>query len=86
MHFSLGMLFDPIFKGNKQLMMVFITTALVILLISCINFTNLFVSTSFFRAKAIGTKKAHGAQKFELACELHFETACYVIIAKKPAA
>ena len=81
MHFSSGMLMDPVVKGNKQLMMVFIVTALVILLISCINFTNLFVSTSFIRAKAIGVKKAHGAMKTQLMRDFYMETAGYVLIA-----
>ena len=81
MHFSSGMLFDPIVKGNKQLVMVFVLTAFVILLVSCINFTNLFVSTSFIRAKAIGVKKTLGAKKFRLMRDFYMETACYALIA-----
>ena len=81
MHFSQGMMFDPIVKGNKSLVMVFVVTALMILIISCINFTNLFVSTSFIRAKTIGIKKAVGAKKWQLMLEFYFETACYVLLA-----
>ena len=80
-HFSTGHMFDPIVKGNKSLIMVFVVTALVILIISCINFTNLFVSTSFIRAKAIGIRKTLGAKKWRLMRDFYLETACYVLLA-----
>ena len=78
-HFE-SVFFDPLIKGNKSLVMVFILTALVILVISCINFANLFVSTSFIRAKTIGIKKAVGAKKLSLMREFYMETACYVLL------
>jgi putative ABC transport system permease protein len=80
MHFSQGFLIEQIVKGNRSLMLIFILIAAVILVISCINFTNLFVSTSFLRAKTIGIKKAHGADKAPLIAEFYRETACYVLI------
>ena len=80
-HFSSPMDYDPIIKGNKQLILVFVVTALSILVISCINFINLFVSTSFIRAKTIGIKKTVGAKKLRLMRDFYVETACYVLIA-----
>ena len=80
-HFSSQMMFEPIVKGNKSLIMVFVVTALVILIVSCINFTNLFVSTSFIRAKALGIRKALGAKKLRLMREFYMETVCYVLLA-----
>ena len=68
-------------KGNKSLIMIFVLTALVILVISCINFTNLFVSTSFIRAKTIGIKKAIGAKGVRLRREFYMETVYYVLFA-----
>ena len=79
MHF-LTLFFDSVIIGNKSLVMVFILTALVILAISCINFANLFVSTSFIRARTIGIKKAVGAKKRLLMREFYMETACYVLL------
>ena len=80
MHFS-SLTFDRIpVKGNKSFVMVFVLTALVILIISCINFANLFVSTSFIRAKTIGIKKTVGAKKRLLIREFFLETACYVFV------
>lgn len=82
MHFSSHMTFEyaSIITGNKSLIMIFILTALVILVISCINFTNLFVATSFIRAKTIGIKKTIGAKKGLLMREFYRETACYVLV------
>ncbi|MDR3250651.1 MAG: ABC transporter permease [Tannerella sp.] len=81
MHFSGGFLKDAIVKGNKSLVAVFVLVALVILIISCINFTNLFISTSFLRAKTVGIKKAHGAGRNSLIRDFYVETACYAGIA-----
>ncbi len=80
MHFTEGFHLDRILKGNKSLIMTFSITALIILIISCINFTNLFVSTSFIRAKNIGIKKTLGAGKIRLIREFYIETAYYVLI------
>jgi len=80
MHFGTGFQDDRIVKGNKSLIMTFVLTALIILIISCINFTNLFISTSFIRAKNIGIKKTLGAKKSRLMREFYMETAYYVLI------
>ena len=80
-HFSTGFMFSPEVKGNKSLIMVFALVALLILIISCINFTNLFISTSFLRAKTIGIKKSQGAGRSALIRDFYVETACYVLIA-----
>ena len=81
MHFSAELIFERIIKGNKSLVMIFIIIALLILIVSCINFTNLFVSTSFIRAKTIGIKKALGAKRLRLIRDFYMETACYVLVA-----
>ena len=80
-HFSSGFLNEFIVKGNKPLIMVFVLVAAIILIISCINFTNLFISTSFIRARSIGIKKSQGAAKASLIYEFLGETACYTFIA-----
>ena len=72
--------FDSAVKGDKQLLQIFITTALAILIIACINFTNLFISTSFIRAKTIGIKKSQGASKASLILDFYKETFIYVLV------
>lgn len=67
-------------KGSKSFVMIFALTALIILIISCINFANLFVSTSFTRAKMVGVKKCMGAGENLLVREFYIETACYVFV------
>ncbi len=80
-HFSdTDLEFDSALRGNRGILVTFIFTALIILVISCINFTNLFVSTSLLRAKAIGVKKTFGATKLSLMCDFYMETLCYVAI------
>lgn len=81
-HFSQeGFTMPMLVKGNRSLVMVFLLTALIVLLIACINFINLFISTSFLRAKTIGVKKTHGAGKSNLMREFFLETFYYVIAA-----
>jgi putative ABC transport system permease protein len=60
---------------------MFVFVAFIILTVSCINFTNLFISTSFIRAKSIGVKKTFGAGMSSLIREFYFETSCYVFTA-----
>ncbi|GHT47944.1 ABC transporter permease [Bacteroidia bacterium] len=81
MHFSEGFMGDSILKGNKPMILVLAIVALVILIISCINFTNLFISTSFLRAKSVGIMKSQGAEKGALIRAFYGETACYTAIA-----
>jgi putative ABC transport system permease protein len=81
MHFDTDLMYDFTgIKGSKALIMVFALIALMMLIISCINFANLFVSTSFIRAKTIGIKKCAGAGKMTLVREFYLETACYVLV------
>lgn len=78
-HFNTSFKFDDVVHGNKSLVLIFVLTAFVILLIACINFINLFVSTSFLRAKSIGVKKTHGAERSMLVKEFYTETFYYVL-------
>ena len=55
--------------------------ALLILLIACINFTNLFISTALKRKKAIGIKITSGALKNNIIKEYFVEVLLYVLIA-----
>ena len=81
-HFSTGFIGNDVpHKGDKTMTVVFVLVAVVILVIACINFTNLFVSTSFMRARTIGIKKALGGGRGRLVREFYGETALYVLLA-----
>lgn len=79
-HFSEGYQYDPTVKGNKSMVLIFLFAALVILIVAAINFVNLFVSTSFLRAKEIGVRKTHGAGKELLIRHFYTETLYYVLV------
>lgn len=72
--------FDNAKKSDKRFVMIFAFMALAILAIACINFTNLFISTAFLRARSIGLKKANGAGKGSLIREFYLETSLFVLI------
>lgn len=80
-YFDNTLKFDNIVHGNKSLVLVFLLTAFVILAIACINFINLFVSTSFLRAKTIGVRKTYGADRKMLIGAFYKETFYYVVLA-----
>ncbi len=80
-HFSRGeYMYDNAVTGSKAVVRIYTSVAVVILLLACINFTNLFVSNSFLRAKSIGIKQVQGAHRGELRMGFYLETAYYTII------
>jgi len=72
--------FDNVITGDRRFVVIFSLMALAILTIACINFTNLFISMAFLRARSIGLKKANGAGKGSLVREFYIETALYVLV------
>ncbi|MDR2912703.1 MAG: ABC transporter permease [Alistipes sp.] len=79
-HFSANSLYDPAVKGNRKTLRTFSLIAAIILVISCINFMNLFVSTSFLRARSIGVKKTMGGSRLSLMLDFYGETSVYVVV------
>lgn len=77
-HFDNTLRFDSVKTGSKNLIMAFLLVAFLVLLIACVNFINLFISTSFLRAKEIGVKKTFGAERSVLIREFFQETGYYV--------
>lgn len=80
-HFSTGFRFDNARMMDKRIIFIFITIALLILLIACFNFINLFISTAFLRSKSIGIRKIVGSSKLQLYISSFAEISIYVIIA-----
>lgn len=72
--------FDNAISGDKRLVLILTFMALSILAIACINFTNLFISTSFLRLKSLAVKKSNGASQSMLIREFFYETSIYVVI------
>lgn len=77
-HFS-GVFSDH--QGYKNGIRILIIAAVIILMIACINFVNLFISTSFLRAHEIGVKKAMGASRLSIARDFYLEILYYTLLA-----
>jgi putative ABC transport system permease protein len=66
-HFSdVRSLIWPEMQGNRQYIYIFLTIGVFILLISCMNYTNLATARSMRRAKEVGMRKAMGSYKRQL--------------------
>jgi putative ABC transport system permease protein len=64
--------FEP--NGNKVLVYIFIVIAALILIVACINFTNLATAQAVSRSKEVGIRKLVGAQKPMLISQFLFES------------
>ncbi|HAH24545.1 MAG TPA: ABC transporter permease [Prolixibacteraceae bacterium] len=80
-HFSSGFRFDSVITSDRRIVFIFISLAGLILLIATFNFINLFISTSFLRAKSIGIKKINGSSNYGLFFSSYLETSLYVLTA-----
>jgi len=59
--------------GSKVMVTVFSIISLMILLLACVNFTNLATAAAMRRGKDVGVRKALGASKGQLICQYLFE-------------
>ncbi len=80
-HFSSGFRFDYVITSDRRIIFIFISIAVLILLIASFNFINLFISTSFLRAKSIGVKKINGSSRTSLFLSSYLETTLYILVA-----
>ncbi|MGQ8337418.1 ABC transporter permease [Sunxiuqinia sp. A32] len=79
-HFRSGYLLDYAVLGNKQNVFVLGLISFLILLIACVNFTNIFISTSLKRTKSTGVKIVSGANKAGIIKEFAFEVFLFILI------
>ncbi len=66
--------------GSKRNIVIFSIAAFLILLIACINFTNLFIASSLKRKRAMGIKLTNGANKIHILKESFFEVLLFFIL------
>ncbi len=79
-HFSPGFRFDSVITSDQRIVFIFVSLAVLILLIASFNFVNIFISTSFLRAKSIGVKKINGISRTSLFMASYFETGLYILV------
>lgn len=65
--------------SDHRIVFIFITLAVLILLIASFKFVNLFISTLFLRAKSNGVKKNNGSSKANLFLSSYFEIGLYIL-------
>ena len=58
--------FDSAKHGDKKVVYIFLSIAILILVIACINFMNLSTIRAVDRSKEVGLRKVLGAQRFQL--------------------
>ena len=66
LHFIKGVEYDYVPKADKQTLMILFAIALLILVISCINFTNFSTALTPMRVKSINIQKILGARRYSL--------------------
>jgi putative ABC transport system permease protein len=72
---------DPVKHGNRKMVYIFMSIAVLILVIACINFMNLATARATDRSKEVGLRKVLGAVKKQLASQFIFESVLMAAIA-----
>ncbi len=73
--------FDPVKHGSKKMVYIFMSIAVLILIIACINFMNLATARATDRSKEVGLRKVMGAMKKQLAWQFMFESLLFATVA-----
>ncbi|NJK98676.1 MAG: ABC transporter permease [Bacteroidales bacterium] len=79
-HLSKGFILDNKGEANMRNVKMISIVALIIFLISVINFTNMFISSSLQQSKSIGVKITSGASRLRLIKEFIWEVVFFVFI------
>lgn len=72
---------DPVRHGNKTMVYIFMSIALLILVIGCINFMNLATARAADRSKEVGLRKVLGAVRRQLTTQFLFESLLFAVMA-----
>jgi putative ABC transport system permease protein len=70
--------------GDRTYLTIFSIIAIMVMVIACINYTNLATARSVKRAKEVGLRKSFGSMRFEIATQFFLEsflmTACALVM------
>ena len=67
--------------GSKKMVYIFMSIAILILLIACINFVNLSTARAADRSKEVGVRKVMGAVRAQLTWQFIFESLLFATVA-----
>ncbi len=73
--------FDNVRHGNKKMVYIFMSIAILILVIACINFINLATARATDRSKEVGLRKVLGAVKKQLVGQFILESVLFATLA-----
>ena len=73
--------YDGVKHGSKKMVYIFMSIAVLILVIACINFMNLATARATDRSKEVGLRKVLGAVRRQLAWQFIFESLLFATIA-----
>ncbi len=73
--------FDDVRHGSKKMVYIFMSIAVLILIIACINFMNLATARANDRSKEVGLRKVLGAMRKQLAWQFIFESLMFATVA-----
>ncbi len=72
--------FDQVKHGNKKIIFIFMSIAILILIIACINFMNLATARATDRSKEVGLRKVLGAVRKQLIWQFILESFLYAAL------
>jgi putative ABC transport system permease protein len=75
-----NMIFDPVKHGNKKMVYIFLSIAVLILIIACINFMNLATARATDRSREVGLRKVLGALRKQLVWQFMLESFLYATL------
>jgi putative ABC transport system permease protein len=73
--------FDNVKHGNRKMVYIFMSIAILILIIACINFINLATARATDRSKEVGLRKVLGAVRKQLVGQFMIESVLYATVA-----
>ena len=80
-YFATDRLDGSVKHGNKKMVYIFMSIAILILIIACINFINLATARATDRSKEVGLRKVMGAVRKQLVTQFMMESVLYAIVA-----
>lgn len=73
-HFDKKNIWENNTHGDKTYLTIFSVIAVMIMLIACINYTNLATARSVKRAREVGLRKSFGSKRYEIAAQFFLES------------